>query len=732
MWNRIKQKYKSKRNEKKLEFCAIPDTLFKNLEEFQVEQNQIHLKGWIFPPEGKLEAVYIQFSDAIGNSRQELLYGFHRPDVASNLGNPNGENSGFCFEGIYENGIVDTAVFLCFQWKGVVYGWYLGMIPGMQEELDRSKRRIQVQNVTPFILDVFEENIQSVHIQKTYTHNVKAVIWARKKAQHLGKLLEILLKDAKIKEIILLTEYEEILFKKDYRKKIKCIYCEAGNGEKYILNFLRKNPFLLLIEADVQLSENTIAHLLYTKKKYGSCKLGTISAMILREDEGKPSRDVDDSVQYSCGVMEKESDEKCILFCGKKPKKEKYSTLAEYKRALTIEGYQNVISEYAVAYTKDAESVLFIAQYSKIYNYRKNKQEPGVLAICHELGGGAQKFLLEKKKEWMEANTVFASVTYRIKEGTYKIQVQDHMYEAVFDLQRWSRISEVIEIFDIKKILVNELVTYLYLIEKLHEILEWKKKYHCEVIYYFHDYYALCPRFNLMNREGRYCDIPDLSYCDSCGKPVLMGIGESDTSVAQWREEWGNFLRQTDQIIVFSENTKEIIGRVWEGLSDTILVQPHKVGYLRKVKIDQLNKDEILRIGVLGTINQHKGSKIIKEMCRLIERDALPVKVILIGTGQELQETEVLSITGPYIREQLPDIIETQKINLIFIPSVWPETFSYTAQEAIEMGMPVAVFDLGAPAERVKGYSKGLIVEKIDAGQALDAILKFIDKERKM
>ena len=730
MWNRIKQKYKRKRNEKKLEFCAIPDTLFKNLEEFQVEQNQIHLKGWIFPPEGKLEAVYIQFSDAIGNSRQELLYGFHRPDVASNLGNPNGENSGFCFEGIYENGIVDTAVFLCFQWKGTVYGWYLGMIPGMQEESDRSKKRIQVQNVTPFILDVFEENIQSVHIRKTYTHPITVMIWIRKRIQQWEQLLEILLQDANVKEIIFLTEYKEILPPKDYSKKIRYICREVGNGEKYIVNYLKKNPFLLLIEADTKLSENTIARLLYTRKKYDGSKLGTVSAMVLSEDEKRSFHDVDDCVQYSCGIMERESSEKCILFCGKSPKKEKYETLAEYKQALRTEGYQNVISEYAVVYAKDTIPVLFISQYFKIYNYKKNMEHPGILAICHELGGGAQKFLLGKKKEWLESNVIFVSVTYQIKKGTYKIQIEHGMSTMEFDLQRWSKIPELIEALGINRILVNELVTYLYLVDKLHEILKWKKEYQCKIVYYFHDYYALCPRFNLMNEKGQYCNIPDLSYCESCAKPVLLGIGENDISITQWREEWKNFLKRADQVIVFSENTKEIIQRVWGDLADNILVQPHKVGYLRKVEIADFKEDEILRIGVLGAINQHKGSEIIKEMCRLIEKEEFPVKMILVGTGQELQETEVLSITGPYIREQLPDIIETQKINLIFIPSVWPETFSYTAQEAIEMGMPVAVFDLGAPAERVKKYSKGLIIEKIDAEYALRKILGFTSEMR--
>ena len=81
-----------------------------------------------------------------------------------------------------------------------------------------------------------------------------------------------------------------------------------------------------------------------------------------------------------------------------------------------------------------------------------------------------------------------------------------------------------------------------------------------------------------------------------------------------------------------------------------------------------------------------------------------------------------MKITGSYEREHLPEIIEDRKIDVIFIPSIWPETFSYTSQEAIEMGMPVAVFDLGAPPERVKKYEKGLVIDKIDAAYALEKI----------
>ncbi len=48
---------------------------------------------------------------------------------------------------------------------------------------------------------------------------------------------------------------------------------------------------------------------------------------------------------------------------------------------------------------------------------------------------------------------------------------------------------------------------------------------------------------------------------------------------------------------------------------------------------------------------------------------------------------------------------------MFLIPSVWPETFSYTTSEIISMGFPVAVLPVGAPVERVKRYAKGLVLK---------------------
>ena len=77
----------------------------------------------------------------------------------------------------------------------------------------------------------------------------------------------------------------------------------------------------------------------------------------------------------------------------------------------------------------------------------------------------------------------------------------------------------------------------------------------------------------------------------------------------------------------------------------------------------------------------------------------------------------------------LPSLLIEHDIDILFIPSICPETFSYTAEEAMQMNMPVAVFDIGAPAERVRKYPKGLVISEIDAGVAINEITNYFSQQ---
>ena len=66
-----------------------------------------------------------------------------------------------------------------------------------------------------------------------------------------------------------------------------------------------------------------------------------------------------------------------------------------------------------------------------------------------------------------------------------------------------------------------------------------------------------------------------------------------------------------------------------------------------------------------------------------------------------------------YKRNEMPDIVERNGINIAFFSSVWPETFSYVTQELMEMEVPIVCYNLGAPAERVASYERGLVIPEM-------------------
>jgi glycosyltransferase involved in cell wall biosynthesis len=70
-------------------------------------------------------------------------------------------------------------------------------------------------------------------------------------------------------------------------------------------------------------------------------------------------------------------------------------------------------------------------------------------------------------------------------------------------------------------------------------------------------------------------------------------------------------------------------------------------------------------------------------------------------------------------------MIKDENIDIFMIPSIWPETFSYTTQEIMMMEMPLMVFNLGAPAERVKNYNNGYIIDEVSSNAILALIKKL-------
>jgi len=120
-----------------------------------------------------------------------------------------------------------------------------------------------------------------------------------------------------------------------------------------------------------------------------------------------------------------------------------------------------------------------------------------------------------------------------------------------------------------------------------------------------------------------------------------------------------------------------------------------------------------MRVALIGGIGVHKGYRVLLGCARDARARRLPLEFVVIGhtaDDQALLRTGRVFITGRYVEGEAPALLQRECPTLVFLPSVWPETWSYVLDEALAAEIPVVAFDLGAIAERLRAAGTGTLL----------------------
>lgn len=357
--------------------------------------------------------------------------------------------------------------------------------------------------------------------------------------------------------------------------------------------------------------------------------------------------------------------------------------------------------------------------------------KPVIVWFDHALGGGTEVYSKQQIKT-LKKNFDIIRVQYFPATELYHMTWATNRHR-VFKTKYIYLIYNLFCDLDLHEIVINNLVAYKSTTDTLLLIRAIKQNnpYCPRVSFRGHDFHCICPSFNLINCDGKYCRLQYGGGCEQCwGKIRLANNKKSDkalksgaTSIYSWRHAWWDFLENTaDCVVIFSEKIADIFTMAYPNIKNKISVIPHTV---RKYKAVQTRPHNDVNIAVLGAISQQKGADVIRDMAHHLADN---VKIKIIGTMKNAPAN--IYVSGRYKPKHLPKIMEREQIDLVFIPSIWPETFSYTTSEAISMGLPVACFDIGAPAERVSKYKHGLVLNTISPKQNLNDIINFIKTQR--
>jgi GT2 family glycosyltransferase/glycosyltransferase involved in cell wall biosynthesis len=226
--------------------------------------------------------------------------------------------------------------------------------------------------------------------------------------------------------------------------------------------------------------------------------------------------------------------------------------------------------------------------------------------------------------------------------------------------------------------------------------------------YYLHDFYPLCPRVTLIDALGEFCGAPDADVCARCVD--LAGMHDAarmtELTPAQHRALFDTLLRGVARVVAPSANAAGYLRRVFPAL--TPVVEPHPEppsSYLVEQRAGSPH-----HVALLGAMGPHKGSATLLEIAQRAWMTAPELRFHVIGytdIDAALRAVGNVEVSGPYKPFELPARVAASGAQIALFLHGWPETFSYTLSEAVQLGLVPLVPDIGAPADRVRAAGYG-------------------------
>lgn len=349
------------------------------------------------------------------------------------------------------------------------------------------------------------------------------------------------------------------------------------------------------------------------------------------------------------------------------------------------------------------------------------------LIIDHDLGGGANHYRERLVQDKIQSGNTVLILSFQVANLSPVLMLKTNQRDARYLISNYQEVLDLAAKINFQEVIYNTGVSFTKPEEIPLLLMTLKQKFSTRLSLLIHDFFIVCPSHFLLNDQGNYCDIPNIKQCQSCLKKNQSGFATlyRARDILQWRNLWHDVIQAADQIVTFSDNTLALMSKAYPDMpKERVKVVPHKLEYLESSPIVPRSVSS-LKIGVVGQIGYHKGAKFIQSLAEEIVGRHLDIQIIVIGEIAVPCNKKVVQQTGSYQHQQLPQLIRESGANVMLFPSICPETFSYVVHELINLELPVACFNLGAPADKLSTYSRGLVLQGYDVSEILEQLISF-------
>lgn len=257
-----------------------------------------------------------------------------------------------------------------------------------------------------------------------------------------------------------------------------------------------------------------------------------------------------------------------------------------------------------------------------------------------------------------------------------------------------------------------------------------------KTVYTTHDYYPICLRCNFINLAGELCGGPSAKRCWECNATGLSSrnaflmqsslykfiknslFGQCMRNYAKNRlktrpvsavlphaedetvSKYGNVLRRHSLIMskiniihANSEQAKEYYSRAFPDTKIEVIPISH--AGLSIHRTSRVNKHNMLKVGYVGGASEYKGYRVLFDALSQLST-SVEWELLFYGTPPSSSDAYPaiegkIKYCGFYSQEEAANVLTM--IDVLVVPSIWPETFGFVVLEALCEGTPVICSD---------------------------------------
>lgn len=291
-------------------------------------------------------------------------------------------------------------------------------------------------------------------------------------------------------------------------------------------------------------------------------------------------------------------------------------------------------------------------------------------------------------------------------------------------------------------------VIHLHTLMGIHkEFLEVAKSLNIRLVFTAHDFFPICPKVTLF-RNGKICDsVDNCKKCASCNStalsinkiqilqsPIYRTLKDSILVKKMRKAHRDNYLSDSNNIEIVecgsyreyidlrdyyysmlsiidimhynSSITKSVYEKNFNLPNNTIIPVSH-CNIKNNCRIKNYDHD-ILRIRFLGPASAAKGFYLLKDCLDEIWNERK--NFVLDIHFDPIEKSDYMNVHDRYNYNELEKIFN--ETDVLLVPSIWYETFGFTALESLSFGVPVIVSDT-VGAQDILQDKFGIVVKNL-------------------